>query len=88
MAKDLTSSRLDRQNILNNDLAVEEIQDSIEIRSVPWNEKLYLTKELVAAFFDVDIRTIERYISSFSDELKANGMEILKGKKLESFISA
>ena len=88
MAKDLTSSRLDRQNILNNDLAVEEIQDSIEIRSVPWNEKLYLTKELVAAFFDVDIRTIERYISSFSDELKANGMEILKGKKLESFTSA
>ena len=44
-------------------------------------KSFYLTKELVAAFFDVDIRTIERYISSFSDELKANGMEILKGKK-------
>ena len=41
MAKDLTSSRLDRQNILNNDLAVEEIQDSIEIRSVPWNALPY-----------------------------------------------
>ena len=88
MSKDLTTSRLDRQNILNNDLAVEEIQESVEIKSVPWNERLYLTKELVAAFFNVDIRTIERYISNFSDELKANGMEILKGKKLESFICA
>lgn len=88
MSKDLTTSRLDRQNILNNDLAVEEIQESVEIKSVPWNERLYLTKELVAAFFNVDIRTIERYISNFSDELKANGMEILKGKKLESFIRA
>ena len=88
MSKDLTTSRLDRQNILNNDLAVEEIQESVEIKSVPWNERLYLTKELAAAFFNVDIRTIERYISNFSDELKANGMEILKGKKLESFIRA
>lgn len=88
MAKDLTVSRIDRQNILNNDLAVEEIQGSVEIKSVPWNEKFYLTKELIAAYFNVDIRTIERYISNFGDELKANGMEILKGKKLESFISA
>ena len=79
MARDLTTSRLDRQNILNNDLAVEEIQSSIEIKSIPWNEKFYLTKELAAAFFNVDVRTIERYISNFSDELKANGMEILKG---------
>ena len=26
MAKDLTSSRIDRQNILNNDLAIQEVQ--------------------------------------------------------------
>lgn len=51
MAKDLTNSRLDRQNILNNDLAVEEIQGTVEIKSVPWEERLYLTKEIVAAFF-------------------------------------
>ena len=88
MAKDLTVSRIDRQNILNNELAVEEIHNSVEIKSVPWNEKFYLTKELIAAYFNVDIRTIERYISAFGEELKANGMEILKGKKLESFICA
>lgn len=88
MAKDLTNSRLDRQNILNNDLAVEEVQGSVEIKGVLWNEGLYLTKDLVADFFCVDVRTIERYISNFGDELKANGMEILRGKKLESFIRA
>ena len=27
MAKDLTTSRLDRQNILNNELAIEEVQE-------------------------------------------------------------
>lgn len=86
MTKDLTNSRLDRQNILNNEIAVEEIQGTVEIKSVFWEERHYLTKELVAAFFEVDIRTIERYINKFGDELKANGMEILKGKRLESFI--
>lgn len=88
MAKDLTVSRLDRQNILNNDLAVEELRNTIEIKAVLWNEKYYLTKEMLASYFDVDIRTIERYISTYSDELKANGYELLKGKKLQAFIAA
>lgn len=86
MTKDLTNSRLDRQNILNNEIAVEEIQETVEIKSVLWEDRLYLTKELVAAFFEVDIRTIERYINKYGEELKVNGMEILKGKRLESFI--
>ncbi len=88
MAKDLTVSRLDRQNILNNELAVEELQNTVEVKAVFWNEKFYLTKEMLAAYFDVDIRTVERYISAYSDELKANGYELLKGKNLQSFIAA
>ena len=32
MPKDLTTSRLDRQNILNNELAVEEIQGTVGIK--------------------------------------------------------
>ena len=31
MSKDLTSSRLDRQNILNNELAIEEIQKNLRL---------------------------------------------------------
>jgi hypothetical protein len=33
----------------------------------------------IAEFFDIDIRTMERYSTKFSDELKSNGYEILKG---------
>ena len=32
MKKDLTNSRLDRQNILNNEMAIEEIQNKIWCR--------------------------------------------------------
>lgn len=43
---------------------------------------------MVASFFEVNIRTIERYIASFSDELKSNGYEVWKGKKLKEFLNA
>ncbi len=88
MEKNLINSRLDRQNILNNEIAVEEIQKTSNIKTVFWNEKYYLTKDMVADYFQVDVRTIERYISNYSDELSANGFELLKGKKLTEFIEA
>ncbi len=88
MVKDLTTSQIDRQNILNNDLAIAEIQKASNIDCVFFEDRLYLTKEMVAAFFEVDVRTIERYISSFSEELKSNGYEILKGKRLKDFLKA
>ena len=87
MNKDLTTSKLDRQNILNNEIAVEEIQEKSGVEGVLFEDKIYLTKEMVSTFFEVDVRTVERYISSFSDELKANGLEILRGKRLLEFIS-
>ena len=51
MAKDLTSSRIDRQNILNNELALQEIQDSSNIRGIVFEGKICLTKNMVASFF-------------------------------------
>lgn len=86
MAKDLTTSRLDRQNILNNEIAVEEIQNKSGIEGVFWNEKIYITREMTAKYFDVDYRTISRYIEQYNDELVSNGYEVLRGKKLKSFI--
>ncbi len=88
MNKELTTSRIDRQNILNNDMAIEEIRETLEIQAVIWDEKFYLTKEMVAAYFNVDVRTIERYLNAFADELKENGFEVLTGKRLASFISS
>lgn len=88
MTNDLTTSKIDRQNILNNDQAVAELQTSLKIDCVFFEDKLYFTKEMLATFFDVDIRTIERYISAFSDELRENGYEVLKGKRLKDFLQA
>ncbi len=88
MGKDLTTSRLDRQNILNNELAIEEIRNTVELKAVMWEDKYFLTKEAVAAYFEVDVRTIERYINNYSEELTENGYAVLKGKRLASFIDA
>lgn len=88
MAKDLTNSDIDRQNILNNAIALNEIQKTADIRGIIFEGKITFTKDMIAEFYDVDIRTIERYSTRFSDELKNNGYEVLKGKRLKEFLKA
>ena len=88
MAKDLTNSRLDRQNILNNEIAIDEIQQKSGIEGILWEGKLFVTREMTANFFDVDIRTISRYLEQNSEELSANGYQVLRGKKLKAFLEA
>ncbi len=41
-------------------------------------------KEQVAAFFEVTVRTVENYLAQFEEELKRNGYEVLKGKRLKA----
>lgn len=86
--RDLTTSQVDRQNILNNSLAVEEIQKATTIDCIFFENKLFLTKEMLAAFFEIDIRTVERYISNNLTELESNGYELLKGARLKAFLDA
>lgn len=86
MKKDLTTSQLDRQNILNNDVALREIQTAVNIKCIIWDDKFYLTKEMVATFFNIDVRTIERYIVKYGEELENNGYRVLKGKNLQNFL--
>ena len=88
MAKDLTTSRIDRQNILNNEIAIEEIQEKSGLEGVLWKGQIYVTREMTAGFFEVDIRTISRYIEQNNDELVSNGYEVLRGQKLKSFVEA
>ncbi len=85
MAKDLTVSNIDRQNILNNPYAVAEIQKSIGITGIEFNGKVVLLKEQVAAFFEVTPRTIDNYLSKYEPELKENGYEVLRGNSLKKF---
>ena len=88
MAKDLTNSRLDRQNILNNEIAISEIQTKSGIDGILWNGKVFVTREMTASFFEVDMRTISRYLEQNGEELAENGYEVLRGRKLKSFLDA
>ena len=88
MKKELTNSNVERQNILNNNYALSEIQKVAKIRGVMFENRFRFTKEMTAEFYDVDIRTVERYLENHTDELKQNGYEILKDKKLKEFFDA
>lgn len=85
MAKDLTTSKVDRQNILNNELALAEIKKTSNITGIVFEGKLCFTKNMAASFYEVDLRTIERYVSDYADELTQNGYEILRGNRLKDF---
>lgn len=87
MDKDLTVSRLDRQNILNNDLAIAEIQKQTGIQGIYFEDKLCFTKSMVATYFEVELRTVERYVSKNQKEISGNGYEVLKGRSLKEFLA-
>lgn len=87
LSKDLTNSKLDRQNILNNENALVEIQNQTGIQGVNFENKIYFTKMMLATYFEVDVRTIERYVSDNVDELSSNGYEVIKGKRLKVFLN-
>jgi len=38
---------------------------------------------IIAAFFDVTERTIDNYIEKYGEELRQNGYEMLRGKRLK-----
>jgi len=82
MKKDLTVSTIDRQNILNNPYALDEIQRNIGVTGIEYRGETVLLKEQVAAFFELTPRTIENYLSNFEEELRRNGYEVLRGKPL------
>lgn len=85
MAKDLTASSHDRQNILNNRYALQQAEQHLGLGGVIFEGETVFTKAQVVALYDVTDRTIERYLASHEGELKSNGYQILKGKKLREF---
>lgn len=83
--KDLTNSTVARQNILNNTYAIEEIKNAVGLHFVTFEKQFWLTKTQLSLFYEVDERTIDRYIESDGVELRRNGYAILKGKRLKDF---
>lgn len=83
--KDLTSSNIDRQNVLNNPLVLSNLKDYLGIPGMLFQEEYKYTKQEISDFYQIDIATIERYLENYDNELKHNGYIVLKGKKLKEF---
>lgn len=60
--KYLTNSTISRQNILNNNYAIEEIQNAIGIEGIVFDNQFRFLKSQIASFFEIDERTVERYL--------------------------
>jgi len=85
MTNDLTSSPIDRQNVLNNRYALEKIEEHLSLGGLEFEGDILFTKQQLMALFDISDISIEKYLSSHDDELKSNGYQLLKGKKLKLF---
>lgn len=85
MPKDLIHSQVDRQNILNNSYAIEQIQKELPLTGYLWQAEIVFTIDSVSNIFDVDTRTIQRIIEANRDELAQNGFRILSGDTLSAF---
>ena len=83
--KDLTVSAIDRQNILNNGLAIENMQDYLGITGMLFEGEYKFTRQQVSEFYSIDNSTIDRYLNLHEEELRHNGYNNLKGKILKKF---
>ncbi|HPJ26785.1 MAG TPA: DNA-binding protein [Synergistaceae bacterium] len=84
----LVDLRIDRQNILNNSFALQEIEKAAGITGILYEGKVILLKEQVASFLEIDVRTVENYLQHHSEELHANGYVVLRGEALVSLKKA
>lgn len=82
---DLTASSIERQNVLNNRYAVEVLQENLGFTGMLFEGEYRFTKKMVAEFYEVEERTIERLLEEHGDELKYNGYVLSKGKQLKEF---
>jgi hypothetical protein len=83
--KDLTVSAIDRQNILNNKNAIENIQTYLGVTGMLFEGEFRFTRQQISEFYEIDNSTINFYLSQNESELKHNGYINLKGKALKAF---
>ena len=85
MGKDLTISEIERQNILNNQVAIQNMQQALDIEGMLFEGAYRFTKQMVADYFEISISTVDRYLEQYSDELRHNGYVLIKGKRRKDF---
>lgn len=82
---DLTTSVLDRKNILNNNTAIQAVYEQIGFNGIMFEGKYRFIKHQVANYFEIDTRTIDRLLENHKEELEASGYELFTGTKLKNF---
>ncbi|GIZ08062.1 DNA-binding protein [Flavobacterium sp. UMI-01] len=83
--KDLTNSQIDRNNVLNNNIAIKEMYNQLGFTGIYFENKYRFTLNQVAKFYEVDIRTIKRLLEDNGDELKNSGYQLFTGLRLKQF---
>lgn len=86
--KDLTTSELDRKNVLNNSLAIQAAYNHVGFYGIMFESKYRFTKQQVAQYFEVDIRTIERILEHHKQEFVESGYEVFTGTRLKKLKDA
>jgi hypothetical protein len=79
MNKDLTNSDIDRQNILNNPFAISALQEQLDIKGVLFDGEILFSTQYVAEYYEIDIRTLQRYLENNDNELRQNGYKLFTG---------
>src|SRR5258706_14766154 len=85
MLKDLTNSSVERQNVLNNKYAIEEIEKFIGIKGLFFEGQFKYTSKQLVDFFQISNSTLTRYLNKYDHELKRNGYEVITGERLSAF---
>jgi hypothetical protein len=83
--KDLSNSAIDRKNILNNNVAIQEMYNNIGFYGVKFEEKYRFTKQQIARYFEVNVKTVERILEDNKEEFVQSGYEIFSGTRLKKF---
>lgn len=81
----MTSSAIDRQNILNNPMALPKIQEALGVKFLEFQGRYVVTKQFAADFYGVDVRTITNCLKANESELQRNGYRVIKGNDLKEF---
>lgn len=66
-------------------MALPRIQEALDVKLLEFDGRYVLTKQMVADYYEVDIRTVENCLSANEDELRHNGYFLCRGNSLKEF---
>ena len=84
MAKDLTASQIERQSVLNNTVDLPRIQEALVIEALEFQGVYYVTKQMAADYYGVELRTIENCLADNKEEILHNAYRLWMGNTLNT----